>query len=46
MFYQHMGVENNVTGSFCGKERDRTKHIFLRCQHVKRFLGTITDSSI
>ena len=32
-----MGVEKDVTCSFCGKERDAVQHIFWRCEHVKRF---------
>ena len=32
-----MGVEKDVTCSFCGKERDAVEHIFCRCEHVKRF---------
>ena len=34
-----MSVENDVTCSFCGKERDAIEHILGgRCEYVKRFL--------
>ena len=34
----HMGVENDVTCSFCGKERDAIEHIFWEMRTCKRFL--------
>ena len=43
-----MGVENDVTFSFCGKERDAIEHIFLRCKHVKQFweqLQTVVNNT-
>ena len=44
----NMGVEKDVTCSFCGKERDAIEHIFLRCEHVKRFweqLQTVVNNA-
>ncbi|WP_419598529.1 hypothetical protein, partial [Thiolapillus sp.] len=44
----HMGVEKDVTCSFCGKERDAIEHIFWRCEHVKRFweqLQTVVNNA-
>ena len=41
----HMGVEKDVTCSFCGKERDAIEHIFLEMRTCKTILGTIADSS-
>ena len=35
-------------GRFCGKERDAIEHIFLRCEHVKRFweqLQTVVNNA-
>ena len=43
-----MGVEKDVTCSFCGKERDAIVHIFWRCEHVKRFweqLQTVVNNA-
>ena len=43
-----MGVEKDVTCSFCGKGRDATEHIFWRCEHVKRFweqLQTVVNNA-
>ena len=33
----HMGVENDITCSFCKKEQDAINHIFLRCASIKPF---------
>ncbi|WP_419609554.1 reverse transcriptase family protein [Thiolapillus sp.] len=33
----HMGVENDITCSFCKKERDAINHIFWRCDSIKPF---------
>ena len=44
----HIGVEKDVTCSFCGKERGAIEHIFWRCEHVKRFweqLQTIVNNA-
>ena len=44
----HMDVEKDVTCSFCGKEPDAIEHIFLRCEHVKRFweqLQTVVNNA-
>ena len=43
-----MGVENDVTCSFCEKERNAIEHIFWRCEHVKRFweqLQTVVNNA-
>ena len=32
-----MGVENDITCSFCKKERDAINHIFWRCDSIKPF---------
>ena len=39
----HMGVEKDVTCSFCGKERDAIEHIFFEMPACKTILGTIAD---
>ena len=44
----HIGVEKDVTCSFCGKERDAIEHIFLRCEHLQRFweqLQTVVNNA-
>ena len=34
----HMGIENDVTCSFCQKEQDSINHIFWSCTYVRSFL--------
>ena len=42
----HMGVENDATCSFNGKERDAIENFFFfEMRTCKTILGTITDSS-
>ena len=33
----HTGIKNNITRSFCRKERDYINHIFWSCTYVKSF---------
>ena len=33
----HMGIENDITCSFCRQDRDSINHIFWSCTHVRSF---------
>ena len=33
----HMGIENDITCSFCRQDRDSVNHIFWSCTHVRSF---------
>ena len=39
----HMGIENDITCSFCRQDRDSVNHIFLVMYIREVILGTIPD---
>ena len=41
---EYMGVENDVTCSFCGKEQNAIEHVFWEMRTCKMILETFTDS--